>query len=136
MRPKAFISIRGIAENEFSRDLPVLLMTSKLRLASLLNDEVSLDPTPYSSNSVILLWLAGLCSEELLTSYQITLIGRPSDKEPDYNMHMAGELSSLRDHQDPASVYLSGNCLILNRRDYQGWSRNKRELLKLELSIH
>lgn len=113
-------------------------MTSKLKLSDLIESESEGDEmcTERRDPCMILVWLSGLCTEELITTYQLVLSGHPSAKEPVYRAQIVGILPTLRYEQDPVSVYRSGNALMLNQKQYHEWSRHKREMLKIDLKIH
>lgn len=112
-------------------------MTSKLKLSALIDgDDTSNDDSfERFDPSLILVWLSALCTEELITTYELQLSGTPSAKEPEYKAQISGVLPSLRYQQDAISVYRSGNALILNQKEYHEWSRHKREMLKIQLRI-
>lgn len=113
-------------------------MTSKLKFSDLIEIESESDEstTERRDPCMILVWICGLCTEDLITMYEMALSGHPSAKEPVYQARIEGMLPTIRYEQDPISVYRTGNALILNQKQYREWSRHKRELLKIDLKIH
>lgn len=85
--------------------------------------------------TVILVWLAALCTESISITYQMTVTSSATAHKEKNDVNIGGSLPSLRNNPNAMTAYRNGNALLLNRKQYNEWTKNKRHLLKINLKI-
>ncbi|XP_037947983.1 uncharacterized protein LOC119679600 [Teleopsis dalmanni] len=122
--------ITELGHNTYNDSLPLLIMTSVLRLSDIMQSE---EIKQNSDLKFLLIWVSGLETGKYPTN--MTLVAwKNTGRYPEYQVVITGSILPITKVLTPLQVLETGNCLLLTPRQQK--ILTAKNLLHLQLFIH
>ncbi|XP_067645871.1 uncharacterized protein [Eurosta solidaginis] len=130
--------ITDLGSSKFKDFLPLLVMSTRIRLSDLCGIDVQEYPEfgeSEANTEYLVIWLTGIVPEEFPVGVSLTVWPR-SGQVPTCHMVHSGEMYSVRRSQEVKDVCRSGQMLLLSTSEIQLLTNGSKEMLELQIVVH